>query len=244
MDILGIDIGGSGIKAAPVDSTTGEFLLPRERRETPIPSTPDAVATTVREIVEHFQWKGPIGIGFPAIISGQTVRTAANIDQSWIGVDGNKLFAEATGCRVRLINDADAAGLAEVRFGAGQELKGSLLVLTLGTGIGSALFYNGQLFPNSELGHIEVKGLLAEKYAAASIRKEENLEWEEWTTRLNIYLAKIERIMAPDVIILGGGVSKKFEKFGPLLHTIATLLPATLFNDAGIVGAALGFLRD
>ena len=244
MDILGIDIGGSGIKAAPVNTLTGEFLLPRERRETPSPSTPSAIARTVHEIVDHFQWKGPIGIGFPAIISGQMVRTAANIDRSWIDVDGNQLFSEATGCPVRLINDADAAGLAEVRFGAGRDLKGSLLVLTLGTGIGSALFYNGKLFPNSELGHIEIKGRIAEKYAAASIRKEEDLKWEEWTTRLNIYLTKIERIMAPDVIILGGGVSKKFEKFGLFLRTKATLLPATLFNDAGIVGAALGYLRD
>ncbi len=244
MEILGIDIGGSGIKAAPVDSVAGELLQPRERIATPSPSTPAAVAEIVRELVRHFNWTGPIGIGFPAIVRHQIVLTAANIDPAWIGVDGADLFSKATGCPVRMVNDADAAGLAEIAFGAGRGLRGSLILLTLGTGIGSALFYNGFLFPNSELGHIEMNGMIGEKFASAAVRKNEDLDWEEWTGRLNQYLAKIERLFAPDTIILGGGVSKKFSHFGPLLKTQADLMPAQLFNDAGIVGAAMAALRE
>lgn len=244
MEILGIDIGGSGIKAAPVDSDTGELLEERKRVETPLPATPRAMAESVRHLVDLFGWKGPIGIGFPAIVRKQVVCTAANIDGSWIGIDGNKLFAEATACPVKLLNDADAAGLAEVRFGAGRGQMGSLLVLTLGTGIGSALFYDGALFPNSEFGHIEMHGGAAEKYASAAVRKNEDLSWQEWAGRLNEYLARMERLIAPDVVILGGGVSKKFDKFSGYIDAQATVLPAQLFNEAGVVGAALALTLE
>lgn len=244
MEILGIDIGGSGIKGAPVDSEHGKLLQERHRVNTPQPATPEAVAGAVREVVDFFKWKGPVGIGFPAIIRHHVVFTAANIHESWIGQDGGKLFSESTGCPVKLLNDADAAGLAEVRFGAGRAQAGSLLILTLGTGIGSALFFNGLLFPNSEFGHIEMKGMVAEKYASAAVRKQEDLTWSEWGGRLNKYLLKMERLIAPDLIIIGGGVSKKFEKFAPFLDTTATILPAQLFNEAGVVGAALAATLD
>lgn len=241
MKVLGIDIGGSGIKAAPVDVATGQLLEERERILTPSPATPEKVGNAAKELVEHFKWSGPIGIGFPGIISNQTIRTAANVDKSWIGCDGKKFFSELTGCSVRLINDADAAGLAEMKFGAGIGQRGGVLMLTAGTGIGSALFHNGHLFPNTEFGHIELHNKIAEKYAAASIRKTENLSWKAWGGRLNEYLQKMERLLAPDVIIVGGGISSKFEKFRPYLHPIATILPASLLNNAGIVGAALAF---
>lgn len=244
MDILGIDVGGSGIKAAPVDSKTGRLLEERQRIITPSPATPEAIARAAGQLVASFHWKGPIGIGFPAIIRGQIVSTAANIDASWIGLDGNELFAQATGCAVRLLNDADAAGLAEMRFGSGRDQTGSVLVLTAGTGIGSALFYNGVLFPNTEFGHIEMKGLVAEKYASAAARKSHDLSWKAWGGRFNEYLQKMERLLAPDVIIIGGGVSKKFAKFERHLDLTATVFPAQLFNDAGIVGAALAFTRE
>lgn len=244
MEVLGIDIGGSGIKAAPIDLETGRLLKERERVLTPSPATPEAMSTAARQLVDLFHWKGPIGIGFPAIIRGQTVWTAANIDDSWIGVDGGKIFSEATGCPVKLLNDADAAGLAEMRFGAGRDLAGSVLVLTAGTGIGSALFHKQQLFPNTEFGHIEMHGIVAEKFASAAVRKNEDLSWSEWGGRFNEYLQKMERLLAPDVIIIGGGVSKKFEKFQPYLNVTATVLPAQFYNDAGIVGAALGFTHS
>lgn len=244
MEILGIDIGGSGIKGALVDSETGRLLTDRERLATPVPSTAKAMSAAARQMCEGFGWKGPIGIGFPAIIRGQTICTAANIDEGWIGLNGNDIFSEATGCPVKLLNDADAAGLAEVLFGAGRNQTGSLLVLTAGTGIGSALFHRGALFPNTEFGHIEMNGMVAEKYAAAAIRKDEDLSWEAWGARFNEYLQKMERLLAPDVIIIGGGISRKFEKFESYLKTTATLLPAQLFNDAGIVGAALAFTLE
>jgi polyphosphate glucokinase len=244
MEVLGIDLGGSGIKGAPVDTTTGQLLEERQRVETPQPATPAAMAKALRQLVDSFQWRGPIGIGFPAIIRNQIVHTAANIDDSWIGQPGGKIFAEASGCPVKLLNDADAAGLAEVRFGAGRGQNGSLLILTLGTGIGSALFYQGTLFPNTEFGHIEMHGMAAEQYASAAVRKDEDLNWPVWGARLNEYLARMERLLAPDVIILGGGVSKKFEKFSRFLETSATLLPAQLLNEAGVIGAALAVTLD
>lgn len=244
MDILGIDIGGSGIKGAPVDSGTGRLLKERKRIETPAPATPEATIDAVCQLVRAFDWSGPIGIGFPALIRGQTVASAANLDSSWIGRDGNSSFAEATGCPVKILNDADAAGLAEVHFGAGRNEPGSLLVLTVGTGIGTALFYNGRLFPNTELGHIEMHGMAAEKYASALVRKAEDLSWEVWGKRFNEYLQKMERLLAPDTIVIGGGISKKFPKFAPYLDVQARLLPAELFNDAGIIGAAFAYTLE
>lgn len=243
MNILGIDIGGSGIKAAPVDSISGRLLQERQRITTPTPATPELIGKAAREIVEAFNWSGPVGIGFPGIISRQKILTAANLDESWIGCEGMQFFSEVTGCPVKLINDADAAGLAEMKFGSGRGETGSVMLLTAGTGIGSALFYEGVLFPNCELGHLEMRGMIAERYASAAIRKTEDLSWEEWGGRFNEYIQKIERLFAPDVIIIGGGISKRIEKFRPYLKARANLLAAQLFNDAGIVGAALAFTR-
>ena len=239
MEILGIDIGGSGIKGAPVDVTRGELVQPRHRIETPEPATPDAVADVVAEVARHFDWHGPIGCTFPAVIQHGIVWSAANVDRSWISVDGQTLFHRTTGCPLVLLNDADAAGLAEMTFGAGQGKPGVVLMLTFGTGIGSALFLNGQLVPNTELGHLEVRGKDAELRAAARIREEKGLSWKQWTKRVNEYLAMVEKLFSPDLIIFGGGVSKEHGKFFHHLESRAPVVPAVLFNEAGIVGAAL-----
>lgn len=244
MEILGVDIGGSGIKGAPVDMKRGVLVSKRHRIPTPRPSTPDAVADTVAGIARHFRWQGPIGCTFPAVVKNGVVYSAANVDKSWINVNGKKLLGKTTGCKVRLINDADAAGIAEMRFGAGQRRKGVVFLLTLGTGIGSALFVNGLLMPNTELGHMQIncgpQGIIeAEDYASDRIRKAEKLGWSEWASRLNDYLDLLEALFSPDLFIVGGGVSKKHRKFLPLLDTQADVVPAQLLNEAGIVGAAL-----
>jgi polyphosphate glucokinase len=241
MDILGIDIGGSGIKGAPVNAESGRLLAERIRIETPAPATPRATLQAVCQLVARFSWKGPIGIGFPSIISRQIITTAANLDDGWIGRNGNEAFSQATGCPVKVINDADAAGLGEVHFGAGRGRLGSLLVLTVGTGIGTALFHRGHLFPNTEFGHIEMHGMAAEKFASAAVRKIENLSWEVWAGRFNEYLQRVERLVVPDTIIIGGGISRKFTKFAPYLDVTADLLPARLLNHAGIIGAAFAY---
>jgi polyphosphate glucokinase len=238
MDILGIDIGGSGIKGAVVDTRGGKLLSERVCLATPQPATPTAVAEVVARLVHEFDWKGPIGCGFPAIISEGTALSAANIDSSWIGTDVEDLLQRVTDCQVFVVNDADAAGLAEICFGAGYEVGGAVLVLTLGTGIGSALFYQGELFPNLELGHLPLMGAPAEHYASAAVRTQEKLSWMAWSKRLNCFLAQVERLMHADLIIIGGGVSCQSEKFLPLLEARARLVPACLQNDAGIVGAA------
>jgi polyphosphate glucokinase len=238
MEVLGIDIGGSGVKGAPVDIKKGALMAKRHRIPTPQPSTPDAVGETVAELVEHFRWKGPIGCTFPAVIKKGIVLTAANVDKSWIDTDGEKLLKKRTGCPVLLINDADGAGIAEMRFGAGKGQKGVVFVLTLGTGIGSAIFVDGALMPNTELGHMEMKGMDSEHYAADVVRKREKLDWSEWAQRVDEYLNVLEALFSPDLFILGGGVSKKHPKFLPFLHTQAKVVPAQLLNDAGIVGAA------
>jgi len=238
MSYLGIDIGGSGIKAALVDTRQGGLIGERERLATPQPATPEAVAETVCALVRRFDYQGPIGCGFPAVIRHGIAKSAANIDKSWINVDVESLMADATGCPCTIINDADAAGLAEMRFGAGYERSGTVLVLTLGTGIGSALFYNGMLFPNSELGHLRLKNGIAEKYTSAAVRQQENLSWKAWSKRLNTFFAQVETLFSPDLMILGGGVSRKYEKFFHYLDVDAELLPAQLRNQAGIVGAA------
>ncbi len=240
MTILGIDVGGSGIKAAPVDITTGELLAERHRFDTPQPSKPKAVAETVADLVHHFEWHGPIGVTMPARVKKGVTLTAANIDKKWIGTNAGQLFAQATGCPTLVLNDADAAGVAEMSFGAGKDRMGLVLMLTFGTGIGSGLFIDGILVPNTELGHLKLHGDKAEAYAADSARKRNALTWEAWATRAQEYLDHIEFLFAPDLIILGGGISrpKRMRKYLHLLHTQADLLPAQLQNEAGIIGAA------
>jgi polyphosphate glucokinase len=243
MEILGVDIGGSGIKGAPVDIEKGVLLAVRYRIPTPQPATPDVVGDVVANVVEHFCWNGPIGCTFPAVVKEGVAYSAANVDKSWIGFDGRRMLEDKTGCPVLLLNDADAAGVAEMQFGAGQGRMGVVLVLTLGTGIGSAVFVDGTLMPNTEFGHLQmlagVDGSVeAEHYASDRIRKEEKLGWKAWAARVNEYLGLLERLFSPDFFILGGGVSKKHHKFLPLLDTSAEILPARLLNEAGIVGAA------
>ena len=244
MQILGIDIGGSGIKGAPVEVKRGVLAAERYRIPTPQPSTPDAVADTVAKIVKHFRWKGPVGCTFPSVVKRGIVYSAANVDKSWIGVDGRKILQKKTGCPVLLINDADAAGLAEMEFGAGRGHQGVVFVITLGTGIGTAIFVNGELLPNTELGHVGMRvrkgGFVeAEEYASDRIRKEKKLSYKKWARRVNEYFDELEALFSPDLFILGGGVSKKHDEFLPLLKTRAHVVPAQLLNEAGIVGAAL-----
>ncbi|MEM7659943.1 MAG: ROK family protein [Bacteroidota bacterium] len=239
MDVLGIDIGGSGIKGAIVDTISGTLTTERHRIPTPQPATPRAVAETTRELVEHFHWKGPIGCGFPAAIQQGVARTASNIDKKWIGVNVETLLHNRTNCPVTVVNDADAAGLAEVNFGAKRGLKGVTLLLTVGTGIGSALINNGVLVPNTELGHLKFKGDIAEKYASDSARKRQDLSWKEWGKRFNEYLHHVHRLFYPDLIILGGGASKKFEKYEDHIDVETDVMPAKLLNQAGIIGAAV-----
>jgi polyphosphate glucokinase len=239
MEILGIDIGGSGIKGAPVDTGTGALRAPRYRIRTPKPAKPRPVAKGVAEIVKHFDWQGPIGCGFPAVVQRGVTLTAANVHAKWIGEEAEALFAEQIGCPVRMINDADAAGLAEMAFGAGQGRLGTVLIITIGTGLGTALFTDGHLLPNTEFGHIEIEGKEAEKRASDATRKRKNLSWKKWSKRLDKYLRTMESLVWPDLIILGGGVSKKHEKFIPRLSVQAEVVPAQLLNEAGIVGAAL-----
>lgn len=237
---LGIDIGGSGIKGAPVDLESGALTDKRVRIKTPRPSNPEAVAGVVRRVVDAFpDVTGAIGCTFPAIVLGGRINSAANVDRSWIGADADRLFSQACERPVSVVNDADAAGVAEARVGAAAGRKGVVIVLTLGTGIGSALLHDGKLVPNTELGHLELHGGVVEKGASNRARKTEKLSFEVWTGRLNAYLAHLERIFSPDLFVIGGGISKRFGKFGPMLRSRAEIVPATLRNDAGIVGAAL-----
>lgn len=239
MEILGIDIGGTGIKGAPVDTAKGALVAERVRLPTPSPSTPSAVAETVAEIARHFEWKGRCGCGFPGVVRAGIVHTAANVSKEWIGVSADTLLKEATGCEVFMTNDADAAGIAEMRFGAGESKTGVVLMLTLGTGIGSALFTDGTLVPNVELGHLEIDGHHAEKWASAKVRDDEGLSWKEWAARLDRYLDRVHTYFWPELIILGGGGSKKFEKYASFLSVDCPVVPATLRNEAGIIGAAV-----
>lgn len=239
MEILGIDIGGSGIKGAPVDVTTGQLTAERFRLPTPQPATPKAVSKIVAKVARHFDWHAPIGITFPAVVQNGITMSAANVDKSWIGAPAETLLAEATGCPVRVLNDADAAGIAEMTFGAGKGQSGEVMILTLGTGIGSAIFVNGVLVPNTELGHLEMNGLDAEDYASDRIRKEKDLNWKKWGKRVNKYLAVLERLFSPDLFIIGGGVSKKFDRYAEFLMPRVPVVPAELRNEAGIVGAAM-----
>jgi polyphosphate glucokinase len=239
--ILGIDVGGSGIKGALVNTETGELLSDRRRIETPQPASPEAIIAVISQIVEEFEYKGPIGVGFPAIVLDGVVRSAANVDEGWVGFPGQERMAERTGCPVVLLNDADAAGTAEMRFGAGRNQRGVVMLLTLGTGIGSALFVHGRLVPNTELGHVYLRNMKidAEDYAADRVREEQALSWKAWAARLNKLLIYLEGLFSPNLFILGGGVSKKHDKFIPRLKVQASVVPAKLRNEAGIVGAAM-----
>ncbi|MBV8462292.1 MAG: ROK family protein [Acidimicrobiales bacterium] len=237
--MIGIDIGGTGIKGAPVDVETGTLSAERLRLLTPSPATPDAVAGVVAELLGQIGAGGPVGLTMPAVVRNGVIETAANIDEAWIGIDAVHLFAEATGRPVSVVNDADAAGVAEVRFGAGRGVPGLVAVITLGTGIGSALIVDGTLVPNTELGHLPLHHRDAEAWAADSVREQQALSWKEYAERLQSYLELIERVLWPHLIIIGGGVSKKAEKFLPHLELRTPVLPAKLLNDAGIVGAAL-----
>jgi len=243
MEILGIDIGGSGIKGAIVDTEKGELVTERHRINTPTPATPEKVGNVVARLVRHFEWDGLVGSTFPAIIKNGVTYSAANVDDSWIGCEAEMLLRQKTGCSLMLINDADAAGIAEMQFGAGRGRDGVVFVLTLGTGIGSAIFVNGTLLPNSELGHLEIKGHEAEKWTSDKIRKDEDLKWKAWAERLDTYFHHLEFLFSPDLIIIGGGVSKKFDKYGEYLNTNAEIVPAELRNEAGIVGAAMAATR-
>jgi polyphosphate glucokinase len=242
VEILGIDIGGTGIKGAPVDTLTGELVGERFRLLTPSPATPAAVSAVVAEVAAHFSWQGLIGCGFPAAIRGGKVRTASHVAKEWIGREAETLFQEATGCPVIALNDADAAGCAEMRFGAGRGRRGVVLIVTLGTGIGTALFLDGRLVPNTELGHIEIRGKDAEVRAAASAREKHDWSLKQWAHRVVDYLKYLISYLWPDLIIIGGGVSKKAEKFLPLLTVETEVVAAQMENEAGIVGAAVAAL--
>ncbi|WMX45253.1 polyphosphate--glucose phosphotransferase [Streptomyces roseicoloratus] len=242
MNVFGVDIGGSGIKGAPVDLERGDLAEPRHKVLTPQPATPDGVAGCVVEVVRHFGWTGPVGVTFPGVVTGSTIRTAANVDKGWIGVDAGRMLSERLGgLPVTVLNDADAAGVAEMTFGAGRGRKGTVILLTLGTGIGSAVFVDGKLLPNTELGHLELKGHDAEKRASSKAREDEDLSWEHWATkRVQKYLAHVEMLFSPELFIIGGGVSRKADRFLPLIKGIrAEIVPAELQNNAGIVGAAM-----
>ncbi|MBT8201774.1 MAG: ROK family protein [Acidimicrobiia bacterium] len=237
--VLGIDVGGSGIKGGIVDLDAGRLLTDRHRIATPQPATPKAVAKTVRKLVEHFTWDGAVGVAIPSIIRHGIVHSAANIDPSWIGDDAVARFSGVLDRTVWVLNDADAAGLAELHFGHARDYAdGVVILLTFGTGIGSAIFVEGELLPNSELGHLELNGDDAEHWASAKVRERDNLSWEEWAGRVNTYLQHVEFLFSPDLFIIGGGVSRRSEKFFPYLETSARIIAADLENRAGVVGAA------
>ena len=245
MDVLGIDIGGSGIKAAPVDVTAGTLTADRVKVATPRPAQPQAIADAVAGLVAGFGWTGQAGITFPGVVTGGVVHSAANLDPAWLGLDAAALFGGMTGRPVVVLNDADAAGLAEMRFGAGRGELGTVLLLTFGTGIGSALFTHGQLVPNTEFGHIEMHGEDAEKRASEHAREAHDLSWAKWAGRVDEYLRHLEALLSPDLFIIGGGISRRSDKFVPRLTGLrARLVPAALFNDAGIVGAAMAAAAD
>ncbi len=243
MKALGIDIGGTGIKGAVVDTKKGRLVTDRLRLLTPEPATPEAVAATVSSVARHFDWDGPIGCTFPGVVKGGHVHTAANLDKAWVDLDAAGLISEATGCAVTLVNDADAAGEAEARFGAARGKAGVVITVTLGTGIGSAVVVDGRLLPNTELGHLTLRGGDAEDWAANSVRERLELDWDEWASRVDEYLRMVEDLLWPDLFIIGGGVSKKGDRFLPKLTCRTPVVPAELLNQAGIVGGALAVHR-
>ncbi len=241
--LLGIDVGGSSIKAAPVDVERGEIAAGTASVPTPQPSTPDAVARALQALATQFDVGDPVGVAFPAVIKHGEVCTAANIDTSWIGVDAESLFERTLGRRAMVLNDADAAGIAEMQFGAGRGRGGTVMMLTFGTGIGSALFVDGKLVPNTELGHLEISGVEAEHWASGRARSAEGLDWQQWAQRVNDVLAAYQALLWPDVFILGGGVTEQFASFGHLLKSRAEIVPAHFRAQAGIVGAAIAAAR-
>jgi len=239
MEILGIDVGGSGIKGAPVNILNGTLAAERFRIKTPKGAEPNDVAKVITEIVTHFEWGGPVGIGFPGPIKNGIVKLAANISANWVGMNADDFLSKATGCVVTVGNDADVAGLAEMAFGAGVGQTGTVILVTLGTGIGSAIFHGGRLIPNTEFGHLEIDGQDAETGASDAARQREDLSWKKYARRLNRYLLQMEKLFWPDLFIIGGGISKESENYLPLLTVEARVVPATFLNEAGIVGAAL-----
>jgi len=242
--VVGVDIGGTGIKVAPVHVATGELAAERILLPTPAPATPQAIAGVVGEALHHVGVPGPIGLAMPAVVRGQIVETASHIDPTWIGVNAVDFFSKVTGRQVAVLNDADAAGVAEIRFGAGRGMAGVVAVITLGTGIGSALFTDGTLVPNSELGHLPLFGSEAEKWAAESVRQRDEVPWEEYAQRLQAYLDLVQRVLWPQLIIIGGGISNVADKFLPFIQLRTPIVPAQLRNHAGIIGAALHAPRE
>lgn len=239
---FGIDIGGTGTKGAPVDLEAGTLTAKRTRIRTPEESTPEALADVCQQIIDAFPDAPtpPVtGVAIPAVVQRGVARTAANIDKSWIDTDVDALFTDRLGREIHVVNDADAAGIAEARHGAARGRSGVILVITLGTGIGSALIIDGKLVPNTELGHLEFRGQDAEHYAATSAREREQLSWDSWAERLQEYFAYVERLFSPDLFIVGGGVSKEHSRFLPLIDLRTPIIPAELRNDAGIIGAAI-----
>ena len=244
MEVLGIDIGGSGIKGAIVNTETGELVTERFRIPTPRPATPENVAQTIKAIVDHFNWKGKAGSGFPTPLSHGKCMSGSNLHDDWKGVQVDAIFSEVSGIDFTVINDADAAALAEIKFGAGKDKQGLVAVITLGTGIGSGLFFNQQLIPNTELGHLTYKGAPFEKYAADSARKREDLSYKKWGKRLNKYFNHVQLILSPDLFIIGGGASKKMDRFKDELKLETPIIPAENKNEAGIIGAALAAISN
>jgi polyphosphate glucokinase len=240
MNILGIDIGGTGIKGAPVNTDTGELLAERFRIPTPQPALPNAVADVVQQIAAHFSYSGPAGVTFPAIVKKGIVHSAANVHESWLNVDAAALFTPHVGGEATVVNDADAAGVAEMRFGSGQNRHGTVIMLTFGTGIGSAVFHDGDLLPNTEFGHLQIRGKDAERRCSERIREEKEMSFKKWAKIVSEYLGTLEKLFSPELFIIGGGVSKKAEKFLPLLtaKTDVLIQPAKMQNEAGIIGAA------
>lgn len=237
--VLGIDVGGSGIKGGIVDLKKGELITERHRIATPQPATPKAVAAVARQLSVHFDWEGVVGVAIPSIVRHGIVHSAANIDESWMGEDAIKRFSDALERPVWVLNDADAAGLAELHYGSASDYAdGVVILLTFGTGIGSAIFVEGELLPNTELGHLQLRGADAEHWASAKVREDENLSWKEWASRVSGYLQHLEFLFSPDAFIIGGGVSRRAKSFFPFLETPVRIIAADLENRAGVVGAA------
>lgn len=242
---FGVDVGGSGIKGGIVDLDTGQLIGDRFKLLTPQPATPSAVAKTIAAVVNKFGWTGPLGVTYPGVVTEGIVQTAANVDKAWIGANaGDVIGAELNGQEVTVLNDADAAGLAEVRYGAGKDRPGVVVLLTFGTGIGSALVHNGTLIPNTEFGHLEVGGKEAEKRAASSVKDKNRWSYAKWTKQVTRVLVAIENTMWPDLFIAGGGISRKADEWVPLLENRTPVVPAALLNTAGIVGAAMASTED
>ena len=240
MEYLGLDVGGSGIKGAIVDTVSGKLITDRFRIDTPEGAEPKDVSITMHKICQHFQYTGPVGVGFPSIVQHGIVLSAANISKNWIGQNINVLLSQESGNQIFSLNDADAAGIAEMKFGIGQEYqKGVVILLTVGTGIGSAIFSDGVLVPNTEFGHLKIRGKDAEHRASDAVRQKEELSWKKWGERIDELLVTLEGLFSPDLFVIGGGVSKKFEKYAGNLTIKTKIMPAMLLNQAGIIGAAI-----